>query len=62
MVEPLLEKPTLSAQELRDKLEDRKLKVVAERTGLTYAALRRIVLGGNPSKRTMVKLERYLEN
>jgi transcriptional regulator with XRE-family HTH domain len=45
---------------LREKLSDRRLKVVAERIGMTYAALSRIMRGGKPSKRTIDKLQKYL--
>lgn len=46
---------------LRKKLEDRRLRVVASRIGMTYAALSRIMRGGTPSQRTMERLERYLD-
>lgn len=46
---------------LRKKLEDRRLRVVASRIGMTYAALSRIMRGGKPSQRTMERLERYLD-
>lgn len=45
---------------LREKLSDRRLKVVAQRIGMTYAALSRIMRGGTPSRRTIDKLEKYL--
>tara|TARA_Y100000389_G_C17308348_1_gene436632 strand:- start:399 stop:638 length:240 start_codon:yes stop_codon:yes gene_type:complete len=45
---------------LREKLSDRRLKVVAERIGMTYAALSRIMRGGKPSRRTIDKLQKYL--
>tara|TARA_R110000764_G_scaffold88528_1_gene169635 strand:- start:897 stop:1136 length:240 start_codon:yes stop_codon:yes gene_type:complete len=45
---------------LREKLSDRRLKVVAGRIGMTYAALSRIMRGGKPSKRTIDKLQKYL--
>jgi|TARA_B100001094_G_C17758130_1_gene589068 transcriptional regulator with XRE-family HTH domain len=47
---------------LREKLSDRRLKVVAERIGMTYAALSRIMRGGKPSRRTIDKLQKYLNN
>lgn len=46
---------------LRTKLEDRRLRVVASRIGMTYAALSRIMRGGQPSRSTIEKLEEYLE-
>lgn len=46
---------------LRNKLEDRRLRIVASRIGMTYAALSRIMRGGQPSKRTIERLEEYLE-
>lgn len=46
---------------LRKKLEDRRLRVVASRIGMTYAALSRIMRGGKPSQRTIERLERYLD-
>lgn len=48
-------------QEIRDALSDRKLGVVAERIGMTYAALHRVQRGGQPSKRTVEKLKEYLK-
>jgi transcriptional regulator with XRE-family HTH domain len=48
-------------QEIRDALTDRKLSVVAERIGMTYAALNRVQRGGQPSKRTVEKLREYLK-
>ena len=41
-------------------LSDRRLKVVADRIEMTYAALRRIALGGNPSRKTRLKIENYI--
>ena len=46
---------------LRNKLEDRRLRVVASRIGMTYAALSRIMRGGPPSSKTIQKLEDYLQ-
>ena len=54
------EKPNFQLQKLRERLSDRKLTVVAERIGMTYAALSRIMRGGTPSKRTFKRLEEYL--
>jgi transcriptional regulator with XRE-family HTH domain len=45
---------------LREKLSDRRLKVVAQRIGMTYAALSRIMRGGTPSRRTIDRLQKYL--
>jgi len=55
------EKTNFQLQKLRERLSDRKLKVVAERIGMTYAALSRIMRGGTPSKRTFKRLEKYLD-
>ena len=46
---------------LREKLRDRKLKIVADRIGMTYAALSRIMRGGAPSERTIKRLEEYFQ-
>ena len=46
---------------LRKRLEDRRLRIVASRIGMTYAALSRIMRGGKPSQRTIERLEKYLE-
>jgi transcriptional regulator with XRE-family HTH domain len=46
-----------ASKELREKLSDRRLRVVAERIGVTYAALSRIMRGGTPSPRTISKLK-----
>lgn len=53
--------PALTVDELRDALSDRRLTIVAKRVGLTYAALSRVMRGGNPSRRTRLRLEEYLE-
>ena len=47
---------------LRKRLEDRRLRVVASRIGMTHAALSRIMRGGQPSQPTIERLEKYLEN
>ena len=52
--------PMLTVAELREELSDRRLKVVADRIEMTYAALRRIALGGNPSRKTRLKIENYI--
>tara|TARA_B110000858_G_C17566370_1_gene364795 strand:+ start:101 stop:280 length:180 start_codon:yes stop_codon:yes gene_type:complete len=51
-----------ASKELRVKLSDRRLRVVAERIGVTYAALSRIMRGGTPSPRTIAKLKGYFES
>ena len=46
---------------LREKLRDRRLKIVADRIGMTYHALSRIMRGGAPSERTIKRLEEYFQ-
>jgi hypothetical protein len=55
------QKKLMSVEELRQKLSDRRLAVVAERIGMTYACLSRIMRGGQPTKRTITKVQEYLE-
>ena len=50
-----------ASKELRVKLSDRRLKVVAERIGMTYAALSRIMRGGIPSPKTIGRLQKYFD-
>lgn len=50
----------LTAAEIKEKLEDRNLRVVAERTGVHYQTLWRIARKGcNPSLATAEKLSAY---
>lgn len=52
----------MSADELRDKLKDRRLAYVAEKCGLTYMSLSRIKKNeGNPSLGTLTKLSEYFD-
>lgn len=53
----------LTADEVRQKLEDRRLSYVAEKCGLTYMSLSRIRKSdGNPSLATLQKLSNYFDN
>jgi len=55
-----LETKLLSADELRNKLLDRRLSYVADKCGLTYMSLRRISKNnGKPSLTTLEKLSEY---
>lgn len=49
-------------EEIRDRLKDRRLYVVAKKTGLSYQTLYTIVKGENqnPSIKTVEALEAYL--
>lgn len=50
----------LTADEVRDKLKDRRLAYVAEECGLTYMSLSRLRKSeGNPSLATLEKLSEY---
>lgn len=52
----------LTADQVREKLEDRRLSYVAEKCGLTYMSLSRIRKNeGNPSLGTLQKLSDYFE-
>lgn len=55
------ESTKIQLDRLRERLSDRKLKVVADRIGMTYAALSRIMRGGTPSKRTYERIVTYLD-
>lgn len=52
----------LGPDQIRQELQDRNLRRVAERCGLHYNAVRRIAVGEvtNPSWETVVKLNEYL--
>jgi len=54
----------LTLDEIRAMLLERKLKVIAERTGLAYDTVRRIAYGyaQEPSYSTIKTLSDYLEN
>ena len=55
--------PLLTADQVREKLEDRRLSYVAEKCGLNYMSLSRIRKNeGNPSLGTLQKLSEYFEN
>lgn len=56
------QKNLMTVEEMRLKLSDRRLSVVAERIGMTYACLSRIMRGGKPTKRTITRVQEYLEN
>lgn len=49
--------------EIIERLEDRKLKSVAEKTGLSYQGLRNLIKGKtkNPTVKTIDKLREYLD-
>jgi len=54
------ERRLLTAEQARTKLEDRKLSFVAEKVGLTYMSLSRLMKGiGDPSLKTLQKLSDY---
>lgn len=54
------ERRLLTADQARAKLEDRKLSFVAEKVGLTYMSLSRLMKGvGDPSLKTLQKLSDY---
>jgi len=55
---------TLSISEIRNKLKDRRIKVVAEKTGLCYPTIKKIVdnLNCNPTYRTLLVLSNYIKN
>ena len=48
-------------ESIRGALVDRRLRVVASEIEMTYAALSRIMRGGQPSRNTMTKIEKYFE-
>jgi transcriptional regulator with XRE-family HTH domain len=49
----------LTLEEIRDRLEDRKLSVVAQRTGIKVVTLRRIVHGKTPRLYVVERLSAY---
>jgi predicted transcriptional regulator len=51
--------PTLDT--LRSRLADRRVSVVARKTGIPPSRLYRFLRGANPSGDTVVRLARYLE-
>jgi hypothetical protein len=51
----------LGADELREKLTDRRASVVAERSGLTYMTIHRLKNGQQTSLKTLQKLTEYFE-
>jgi transcriptional regulator with XRE-family HTH domain len=52
----------MGADEVREKLADRRLSYVADKCGLTYMSLSRIRKNeGNPSLATLEKLSEYFE-
>jgi len=53
----------LTADQVRSKLQDRRLAIVAEKCGLTFMSLSRIRKNdGNPSSNTLEKLSRYFND
>ena len=53
----------LTLREIKDRLEDRNLTVVSERTGVSYQTLWRITkTNSTPSVATAEKLSNYLES
>lgn len=53
----------LTLSEIKKILEDRNLKVIAERTGVSYQTLWRITKGNaTPSATTAEKISNYLES
>lgn len=57
----MAERTPENLEEIRTALSDRRLSVVAQRIGMTYAALNRVQRGGKPSKKTIDKLREYLK-
>tara|TARA_R100000951_G_C2538512_1_gene148631 strand:+ start:52 stop:228 length:177 start_codon:yes stop_codon:yes gene_type:complete len=57
----MAERTPENLEEIRTALSDRRLSVVAQRIGMTYAALNRVQRGGQPSKKTIEKLREYLK-
>ena len=51
----------ITVEEMREKLSDRRLAVVADRIGMTYACLSRVMRGGQPTKNTIRRVQEYLE-
>ncbi len=51
----------ITVEEMREKLSDRRLAVVADRIGMTYACLSRVMRGGQPTKKTIRRVQEYLE-
>lgn len=48
--------------EIRHRLADRNLRVVADRTQVSYSTLRRFMIGERlPRAKTLIELSRYLE-
>tara|TARA_R100000734_G_C3308118_1_gene98738 strand:- start:555 stop:746 length:192 start_codon:yes stop_codon:yes gene_type:complete len=53
----------LTADQVRSKLQDRRLAIVAEKCGLTFMSLSRIRKNdGNPSSTTLEKLSKYFND
>lgn len=57
-----MEAQMLTLEEIRDRLLDRRIQTVADRTGLNYYTIRKIRAGGRitPQYRTMKLLSDYL--
>ena len=51
----------LSLEEMREKLSDRALHIVAKNAGLSRKTLYNFMAGQNPSYKTMEKLYKYLK-
>ena len=53
----------LNLEEIRERLQDRRLRVVAERTGLSYPTVLNVRdnLRSNPTHEVMRKISEYLE-
>jgi transcriptional regulator with XRE-family HTH domain len=50
----------LNIDQIREALKDRRLYVVAEKTGIAYSTLNRIMRGFSANSTTLDKLEAYL--
>lgn len=50
-------------QQIIERLRDRKLKLVAEKTGISYQGIRNLIKGKtqNPTVKTIDKLREYLD-
>jgi hypothetical protein len=53
----------LTVEEIKERLQDRRIPIVSEATGLSYPTIQKIRDGesDNPSYKTMQRLSEYLE-
>ena len=54
----------MSLKEMQERLKDKKLYIVADKTGLSYPTLKKIADGkkGNYTYNTLIKLTKYLKS